>query len=174
MDLNKVQLIGRLTRDPEVKTTTSGQNVATFSVATSREWKDQQSGEKKSQTEFHNVVAWRKLADIVSQYLTKGRQVYIEGYLQTRSWDDPSGTKKYRTEIVADNMIMLGSNPSGGQGGGPQYGGGQSQQAPSYSNNQSTQSYAAVPPSAAETAQNAPQPSVAPGEDVISVEDIPF
>ena len=108
MDLNKVMIIGRLTRDPEVRTTPNGQNVAAFSVATGFTWTDQQ-GQKKEQTEFHNVVAWRKLADIVGQYLKKGSQVYIEGRLQTRSWDDKtSGQKKYRTEIVADSMIMLG------------------------------------------------------------------
>lgn len=108
MDLNKVMIIGRLTRDPEIRTTPNGANVAAFSVATGFTWTDQ-SGQKKEQTEFHNVVAWRKLADIIGQYLKKGSQVYIEGRLQTRSWDDKtSGQKKYRTEIVADNMIMLG------------------------------------------------------------------
>lgn len=108
MDLNKVMLIGRLTRDPEVRTTPTGQNVASFSIATSFNWTDQ-SGQKKEQTEFHNCIAWRKLADIVGQYLKKGSQLYIEGRLQTRSWDDKtSGQKKYRTEIVIDNMIMLG------------------------------------------------------------------
>lgn len=108
MDLNKVMIIGRLTRDPEIRTTPNGANVASFSVATSFTWTDQ-SGQKKEQTEFHNVVAWRKLADIIGQYLKKGSQIYIEGRLQTRSWDDKtSGQKRYRTEIVADNMIMLG------------------------------------------------------------------
>ncbi len=107
MDLNKVMIIGRLTRDPEIRTTPNGANVASFSVATGFTWTDQQ-GQKKEQTEFHNVVAWRKLADIIGQYLKKGAQVYIEGRLQTRSWDDKtSGQKKYRTEIVADNLIML-------------------------------------------------------------------
>lgn len=158
MDLNKVQLIGRLTRDPEVKTTPSGQNVATFSVATSRSWKDQQSGEKKSVTEFHNIVAWRKLADIVGQYMKKGKQVYIEGYLQTRSWDDPTGGKKYRTEIVADNMIMLGG--AGDTGSAPA-GGGYAAAAP-------TQPMASTPAYAP-----TPQPQ-APEEETISVEDIPF
>src|SRR5258705_11979605 len=105
-------LIGRLTRDPEIRTTTAGLNVASFSIATSFNWTDT-AGQKKEQTEFHNIVAWRKLADIVSQYLKKGSQVYLEGRLQTRSWDDKtSGQKRYRTEITADNMIMLG-RPSG-------------------------------------------------------------
>ena len=108
MDLNKVQIIGRLTRDPEIRTTTTGKNVASFSVATGFTWTDQ-SGTKKEQTEFHNVVAWGKLADIIGQYLKKGKQVYLEGRLQTTSWDDKtSGQKRYKTEIIAENMIMLG------------------------------------------------------------------
>jgi single-strand DNA-binding protein len=107
MDLNKVMIIGRLTRDPEIRTTPNGANVASFSVATGFTWTDQQ-GQKKEQTEFHNVVAWRKLADIIGQYLKKGSQVYIEGRLATRSWEGQDGKKNYRTEIVADNMIMLG------------------------------------------------------------------
>jgi single-strand DNA-binding protein len=117
MDLNKVMIIGRLTRDPELRATPNGANVASFSVATSFNWTDQQ-GQKKEQTEFHNVVAWRKLGEIVGQYLKKGSQVYIEGRLQTRSWDGQDGKKNYRTEIVADNMIMLG-RPGGSQGGSP-------------------------------------------------------
>lgn len=108
MDLNKVMLIGRLTRDPELRTIPSGQSVATFSLATGRVWKDQQ-GARQEKTEFHNIVVWRKLAEIAGQYLKKGRQIYLEGRLENRSWDDPSGVKKYRTEIVADNLIMLGS-----------------------------------------------------------------
>lgn len=107
MSLNKVQLIGNLTRDPEARTTTGGQNVCTIGVATSRRWKDKTSGEPKEQAEFHNVVAWGRLSDIVTQYLKKGSKVYVEGRLQTRSWEDQTGTKKYRTEIVAENIIML-------------------------------------------------------------------
>ncbi len=111
MDLNKVMIIGRLTRDPEARTTPQGTAITSFSVATGRVWKDQ-NGTQQEKTEFHNVVAWRRLAEITAQYLTKGRQVYIEGYLQTQSWDDKtSGQKRYRTEIVAENMIMLGSKP---------------------------------------------------------------
>lgn len=117
MDLNKVMIIGRLTKDPEVKTTPNGSNVVSFSVATGFTWTDQQ-GQKKEQTEFHNVVAWRKLADIIGQYLKKGSQVYLEGRLQTRSWEGQDGKKNYRTEIVADNMIMLG-RPGQSSGQGP-------------------------------------------------------
>lgn len=121
MDLNKVQLIGRLTRDPEIRTTPNGKNVASFSIATGYSWTDQ-SGQKKEQTEFHNIVAWGKLADIIGQYLKKGSQVYIEGRLTTRSWEK-DGKKQYRTEIVTDNMIMLGSKqnsaPQSQQDSGP-------------------------------------------------------
>ena len=99
-------IIGNMTRDPEVKTTPSGQTVANFSVATNLVWTDQ-SGQKQEKAEFHNIVAWRKLADICGQYLKKGGKVYVEGRLQTRSWDDQTGNKKYRTEIIADNVIML-------------------------------------------------------------------
>lgn len=108
MDLNKVMLIGNVTRDPEVRTIPSGQMVATFSIATNRQWTDQ-AGQKQEKAEFHNIVAWRKLAEIVQQYLKKGMKVFIEGRLETRSWDDPQGAKKYRTEIVATNLIMLNS-----------------------------------------------------------------
>ncbi|MBI2984963.1 MAG: single-stranded DNA-binding protein [Candidatus Kerfeldbacteria bacterium] len=105
--LNRATIIGNLTRDPESRTTNTGQNVVSFGVATSRRWKDQASGEMKEATEFHNCVAWAKLAQTIATYCHKGSKVYVEGRLQTRSWDDPTGVKKYRTEIVADNLIML-------------------------------------------------------------------
>ena len=117
MNLNKAMIIGNVVRDPEMRTTSGGQNVTSFSVATNMVWKDTQ-GEKQEKPEFHNVVAWRRLAEITGQYLKKGSKVYIEGRLQTRSWDDPSGVKKYRTEIIADNMIMLDNK---GSNDGQQY-----------------------------------------------------
>lgn len=107
MDLNKVMLIGRLTRDPESRTTPQGVAVCNFSIATSRTWKDQQ-GNQQDRTEYHDIVAWRRLGEICAQYLAKGRQIYLEGHLETRSWEDQNGQKRYRTEIIADNMIMLG------------------------------------------------------------------
>ena len=107
MNLNKAMLIGNLTRDPESRTTPNGQTVCSFGLATNRIWKDKNSGERKSQADFHNIVAWGRLAETCSQYLKKGSKVYVEGRLQTRSWDDPSGVKKYRTEIICQNMIML-------------------------------------------------------------------
>ena len=106
MSLNRVQLIGNLTRDPEMKQIPGGQVVTSFGVATNFTWKDQ-SGEQQSKVEFHNIVAWRRLAEICGQYLKKGSKIFIEGRLQTRDWEGEDGTKRYRTEIVADNMIML-------------------------------------------------------------------
>ncbi|MCH7666490.1 MAG: single-stranded DNA-binding protein [Acidobacteria bacterium] len=119
--LNKVMLIGNLGRDPEVRSTPSGQNVASFSLATNRKWKDR-DGNRQEQTEWHNIVCWGRQAEIAGQYLTKGKQIYIEGRIQTRSWDDKaSGEKKYRTEIICDNFQMLGSRG----GGGGDYSGGE-------------------------------------------------
>ena len=106
MNLNKVMIIGNLTRDPEVRNTPSGQSVASFAVATNLIWTDQ-SGQRQEKVEFHNVVAWRRLADICGQYLKKGSKVYIEGRLQTTDWTGQDGVKRYRTEIVTENMIML-------------------------------------------------------------------
>ncbi len=108
MNLNKAMLIGNLTRDPETRSTPSGQQVTSFSVATNFTWTDQ-AGQKQEKAEFHNIVAWRKLAEICSQYLKKGSKIYVEGRLQTNEWTGQDGAKKYRTEIVADNMIMLDS-----------------------------------------------------------------
>ncbi|MFA6525643.1 MAG: single-stranded DNA-binding protein [Patescibacteria group bacterium] len=143
MDLNKATIIGRLTRDPETKTIPSGQTVTTFSLATSFNWTDK-SGQKQEKSEFHNIVTWGKLAEIAGQYLKKGGQVYIEGRLQTRSWDGDDGKKRYRTEIVGENMIMLGR-----PGDRPQ-------------------------DSGASRPEAAPQPPAPSDEEEINVEDIPF
>jgi single-strand DNA-binding protein len=107
VDLNKVMLIGNLTRDPELRYTPAGQAVVSFGLATNRRWTDQQSGEKKEQAEFHNIVAWGKLAEAMNQLLKKGRKTYVEGRLQTRTWEGQDGAKKNRTEVVADNVILL-------------------------------------------------------------------
>ncbi len=112
-DLNKAMLIGNLTKDPEAKTLPSGQAVSSFSIATNRVWKDK-DGAKKEQAEFHNIVAFGKVAEICNQYLKKGAKTYIEGRLQTRSWEDQNGVKKYRTEIIVENISMLGGRSSAG------------------------------------------------------------
>lgn len=108
--VNKVILVGNVTRDPEVKKTATGQSVVTFGLATNREWVTTK-GEKNTLAEFHNLVAWGKLAEICGQYLKKGKLVYIEGYLKTRSWDSPEGVKIFKTEIVIYDMIMLEKRP---------------------------------------------------------------
>ena len=118
--LNRATILGNLTRDPEVKQIPSGQSVCTFSVATSRSWTGT-DGTKQEASDFHNIVAWGKLAEICGQYLTKGKKVYVEGRLQTRDWEGTDGVKKYRTEIVAENMIMLdgkGAPAGSGMGSG--------------------------------------------------------
>jgi single-strand DNA-binding protein len=107
MNLNKVILIGRLTSDPETRTIPSGQMVCSFGLATNRVWTNQETKQKEERAEFHNIVLWRRLAEIASQYLNKGSLVLIEGRIQTRSWEDQSGNKRYRTEIIGEN-IQLG------------------------------------------------------------------
>lgn len=149
--LNRAMIIGNLTRDPELRQTTGGQAVCSFGVATNRKWKNAQ-GEAQEQADYHNIVAWGKLAEICSQYLGKGRKVYIDGRLQTRDWEGQDGVRRYRTEIVADNMIMLDRAPAGDA---PQ-GDGFDSSAP-----------APAQPSVPD------EPSVSP-DDEIKIEDIPF
>ena len=116
--VNKVILIGNLGKDPEVKYTPSGTAVAKFSLATNERFKDK-AGEWQDRTEWHNIVAWQRLAEIAGEYLKKGRSVYIEGRIQTRSWEDKtSGQKKYMTEIIANDLVLLGGRGEGGEGGG--------------------------------------------------------
>jgi single-strand DNA-binding protein len=110
--LNRVQLIGNLTRDPELRYTPSGSAVCTFGIATNRSWTTD-SGEKREEVDFHNIVAWRKLAELCSQFLVKGRKVYVEGRLSTRSWTAQDGQQKSRTEVVIDDMILLDNRQSG-------------------------------------------------------------
>jgi single-strand DNA-binding protein len=125
--VNKVILVGNLGRDPEVRSTPSGQQVASFTLATNRKWKDK-NGQRQEQTEWHQIVCWGRQAEVAGQYLTKGKQIYVEGRLQTRSWDDKqSGEKRYRTEVICDNFQMLGSRGGdfegarGGHAEGPSY-----------------------------------------------------
>lgn len=149
--LNRATILGNVTRDPESRTTTSGQSVVSFSVATSRRWKDQQSGELKEATEFHNCVAWGKLAQTIGTYVHKGSKVYLDGRLQTRSWDDPTGVKKYRTEVVAENLILLDKKGEGAMAAAT----------------------ASVPSAPAAPTDATVQPA-APTEEEINIEDIPF
>lgn len=146
--LNKAMIIGNLTRDPELRKTASGQSVTSFSLATNRVYTDS-TGQKKEQADYHNIVAWGRLAEICAQYLTKGKKVYVDGRIQTREWEGQDGQKRYRTEIVAENMIML---DRGGAGvGGQRPTSGESEEAPIMAN----------------------EPSQTP-DDEIKLEDIPF
>ena len=115
MSVNKVILIGRLGNNPEIRYTPSGAAVGNFNIATSENWNDK-TGQKQERTEWHRIVVWSKLAELCNQYLTKGRQVYIEGRLQTRQWDDKVGNKHYTTEIVANTVQFLGAGKDQGAG----------------------------------------------------------
>jgi single-strand DNA-binding protein len=117
--VNKVILVGNLGKDPEVRYMPNGNAVANITLATSETWKDKQTGEQQEKTEWHRVVMFRRLGEIAGEYLKKGSQVYIEGRLQTRKWQDNSGNDRYTTEIVADEMQMLGARGGGGSAGFP-------------------------------------------------------
>jgi single-strand DNA-binding protein len=157
MNFNKAIIIGRVTKDPEVRTTPSGQNVASIGVATNRVW-NSNSGGKQEKTEFHNIVAWGKLADICGQYLTKGQLVMFEGRLETRTWDGQDGVKRSRTEIIAENMQM---GPRAGQKGG-------------YSAPQGDDAKSPAKTSEKAKPEDAPKPSQNESEEEIKIEDIPF
>ena len=175
-NLNKVMLIGRLGKDPEIRYTQSGSAVANFTLATSENWVDPQ-GQRKEKTEWHSVVAWNKLADLVQSYLKQGSQVYIEGKLQTRSWDDAqTGQKRYKTEISARTLQFLDSRPSDA-GGSPQRPQAmpQAPQNPSYAPPQANASNGAEGtqrPPANPTAS--PPPEELPPADSYIEDDIPF
>jgi single-strand DNA-binding protein len=126
--VNKVILIGNLGKDPEVRYAPSGSAIANITLATSRNWKDKTSGERQEETEWHRVVFYDRLAEVAGEYLKKGKSVYIEGRLKTRKWTDKEGVEKYTTEIIANEMTMLGSREGGGMGGDD--GGGESAPAP--------------------------------------------
>lgn len=167
MNLNKAMIIGNLTRDPEVKTIPSGATLTRFSVATNMVWTDNQ-GQRQEKVEFHNIIAWRKLGEICGQYLKKGSKVYVEGRLQTSDWTGNDGVKRYKTEIVAENMIMLDRGGNAGSGGG--YPGGNSAstdggEQPSYDNEPSVDT---------EQGTNNNNQSDASDEEEIKVENIPF
>jgi single-strand DNA-binding protein len=116
--VNKVILVGNLGRDPEVRYSPEGSAICNLSLATTSQWKDKASGERREETEWHRVVMYNRLAEIAGEYLKKGRPVYIEGRLKTRKWQDKEGADRYSTEIVADQMQMLGGREGGGEGGG--------------------------------------------------------
>jgi single-strand DNA-binding protein len=158
--VNKVIIIGNLGKDPEVRYAPSGSAIANANIATTRSWKDKTSGERQEETEWHRVVFYDRLAEIAGEYLKKGKSVYIEGRLKTRKWTDKEGHEKYTTEIIAQEMTMLGGRDSGGGGGGDDGGG----------------SYAPAPRSApAQRSAPAPKPAAksSTGFDDMD-DDIPF
>ena len=172
--INKVILIGNLGRDPEVRYTPSGAAVCNVSVATTRNWKDKNSGDKVEETEWHRVVFYDRLAEIAGEYLKKGRPVYVEGRLKTRKWQDKDGKDNYTTEIVAEQMQLLGGREGGGGGGG--YGGGQGGNPEDYSQEApSAPSRPAARPAAAQRPAPAPAPTQksSTGFDDMD-DDIPF
>jgi single-strand DNA-binding protein len=153
MSLNQAQIIGNLTKEPDVRQTPNGSTVATFTVATNYTWKDS-NGQKQEKAEFHNIVAWGKLAEICQSYLNKGQKVYIQGRLQTRDWEAEDGSRRYKTEIIADNMIMLSSSSNGG--------------APRTNEPQAT------PAPAAKTEPSKSNADFSKSDDEISIDDLPF
>jgi single-strand DNA-binding protein len=158
--LNRVQLIGNLTRDPELRYTPSGTAVCSFSIATNRSWTND-AGEKKDEVEFHRIVSWNKLAELCSQFLVKGRKVFVEGRLQTRSWAAQDGTQKQTTEIVISDMILLDSKRSG------------EQEVVAAEEEVSQEPKKAVKPAKKEEKAKEETPE-APKEDEIAPDDIPF
>ncbi len=156
MDLNRAMIIGNLTRDPEMRTIPSGQQVANFSMATNRAWTGT-DGKKQTAVEYHNIVVWGKLAEICGQYLKKGQKTYIEGRLQTRDWEGQDGVKRSKTEIVAENMIMLSSGRGVPQGGTGTF-----------------QPQSQAPVSHEPAAEQLPEIQVPSRDEEIKVEDIPF
>jgi single-strand DNA-binding protein len=155
--VNKVVLLGHLGKDAETKFTPSGVARSTFTIATNRRWKDQASGEWKEETDWHNIVLWR--SENVANYLLKGKQVYVEGRLQTRSWDDKDGKKNYMTEVVVDDLILLGGRGDSGPSGGGDF------------------ERSERPVSMPRSAQPRPQPAAAPAEEFnqgITDDDVPF
>lgn len=158
--VNKVILVGNLGRDPEVRFMPNGEAVCNFSIATTDSWRDK-NGQKQERTEWHNIVMYRKLAEIAGEYLKKGRPVYVEGRLQTRKWQTKEGQDRYTTEIVADQMQMLGGREGGGSAG--------------YESMDEDQSMQSRPMQSAAPASSAPAPQPASGADFDAFEDdIPF
>lgn len=163
MNVNKVLLVGRLTRDPEIRTTTSGQTVASISMATNRFWKDK-NGQRQDKTEFHNVVLWGRLAEIAGQYLTKGQEAYIEGRMETRKYTAKDGTERRTTEVVAENM-QLGSRAQGSPA---------APRANSFGAQTNPMGGQAQPKQPAQAEEEIPTINLDEEQDEVRIEDVPF
>lgn len=170
--VNKVILVGNLGRDPEVRYSPEGAAICNMAIATTSTWKDKASGERREETEWHRVVMYNRLAEIAGEYLKKGRSVYIEGRLKTRKWQDKdTGADRYSTEVVADQMQMLGGREDGGGGGASYGGGGGYDDAPSRPQQQRA-------PAQRQAPQQRPAPAAAPASSGANLadmdDDIPF
>ncbi|MCK5123126.1 MAG: single-stranded DNA-binding protein [Candidatus Pacebacteria bacterium] len=173
MNFNKAIIIGRVTRDPEIRTTPNGQTVASIGVASSRVWNNN-TGERQEKTEFHNIVAWGRLAEICGQYLVKGQLVLFEGRIETRSWDGQDGVKRYKTEIVAENMQM-GPKARSQEGGASTYQAKENtQSAPENSNPQNDEKIVQAEPQNEQSDNNQNANKENKNEEEIKIEDIPF
>ena len=165
--LNRATVLGNATRDPELRTTPNGRSVANFAVATNRRWNDQSSGEQREEVQFHEVVTWGKLAEIASQIIRKGTKVYVEGRLQTRNWEGQDGARRERTEIVAENLIILtpkGATPVSDSGL-------DSQAQPRVASSEESESAA---PRTKDTPKKKGEEKPAASEDEINLDEIPF
>lgn len=172
MNLNKVFLIGNLTSDPELRTTPSGQSVCSFRIATNRIWNDRQSGQQQQKTEYHNIVAWRRLAEIVSQFLRKGSLVLIEGRLETKDWQDQAGNRRFRTEIIAERMQL---GPKSGGGRVSSFAATSAEEEKKQTQNQNQEEIPIIEEDAPiENKNEEGNPADPPEPDEIDVKDIPF
>jgi len=170
MNFNKAIIIGRVIKDPEIRTTPNGQTVASIGVASNRVW-NSNSGERQEKTEFHNIVAWGKLAEICGQYLVKGQLVLFEGRIETRSWEGQDGAKKYKTEIVAENMQM-GPKARAQEGGAPTY---QAKENAPVNNPQNNENTIQTKPQNNQEDNQSSNPQEKLGDkEEIKIEDIPF
>jgi single-strand DNA-binding protein len=171
--VNKVIIVGNLGRDPETRYMPNGEAVTNIAVATTESWKDKNSGEKKELTEWHRITFYRKLAEIAGQYLKKGSQIYVEGRLQTRKWQDKEGVERYTTEIIADTMQMLGGRQ--GQGGAASMDDGGYDSAPAAPRQSAGGSSYNAPPSGNAPARPAQAPASRPAPNFSDMDDdIPF
>lgn len=168
MNLNKVFILGNLTRDPEVRQTQGGQAVCSFSVATNRRYTDK-AGQKQEQVEFHNLVAWGRTAEVIGQYLRKGSMILVEGRLQTRSWQDPQGVKHWKTEVIVDEMQMGPRGSAGGQSAEGTRGNGSRDR-----NDEGGQSSPPMQEQKSPAEEQTPIIDIADDSEEIDVKDIPF
>ena len=164
MNFNKAIIVGNLTQDPEVRTIPSGDKVANFSVATNRMWTDKTTGEKQQRAEFHNIVLWRRLAEIAEQYLNKGSLVLIEGRIETRKWEDKDGNTRYKTEIIGENMQMGPRRNGGGNNNSPK------EESSKKNDNKNEDKEEELPTIDADT----PTSTSTDDDDEVDVKDIPF